>query len=109
MQTLFDLPPDKPLPHNNTSTSRAAAETKQATGTASTDRNRIAAFLHSEPRGATRAQLAAVLFINPDSVRPRCCELIEQGFIVESGEVREWNGHQESKVLVHRIHAGGSQ
>lgn len=107
MQTLFDPPPE--LPHNGTATSRAAAQTKAKSGSADTDRNRIAVFLHNEPAGATRQQLASVLSLNPDSVRPRVRELIEGGWIHETGEVREWGGHQASKVLMHNVHTGGTR
>lgn len=103
MNTLFDQP--RELPHNGTSTSKAAAQVKAANGSSSTDRNRIAAYLHSEPTGATRQQLADILFLNPDSVRPRVRELLDEGFIVETGETRLYAHYEKSKVLVHFTHA----
>lgn len=109
MQTLFDQPPEPAsLPHNRTATSHAAAETKQRSGTADSDRNRIAVFLHTCPQGLTRQQLADDLGLQIQSVCPRVHELIEAGILVEVG-TRKWNGHGSSKVLVHHTHAGGKR
>jgi predicted HTH transcriptional regulator len=107
MHTLFDQPREHTPPHNGTQTSIAAAETKARSGSADSDRNRIAVYLHTWPDGATRQQLAEVLGINSDSVRPRIVELIRDGIVVEDGEKRQWNGSQPSKVVKHHTHAKG--
>ena len=109
MSSLFDN-----LPHNGTATSRAAAAAKESRGTADSDRNRIVVYLYQWPGGATRQQLASVLGIRPDSVRPRVAELLAEGHVVEPVDTetgkpatRIWGGHESSKVVIHREHAKG--
>lgn len=113
MQTLFDT-----LPHNRTTTSVAAAERKARTGTADTDRNRIAAWLHEHREGTTRDELERALGINGNSVRPRCVELLghcnrylERGGVAcvyETDETRPTPTGSPARVLRHRRWRAGS-
>ena len=110
MSSLFDN-----LPHNGTATSRAAAAAKESRGTADSDRNKIMVYLYQWPDGATRQQLASVLGIRPDSVRPRVAELLAGGNVVEPVDdatgkpaTRIWGGHESSKVVVHHQHSKGT-
>lgn len=109
MSNLFTQPPDPPksLPHNGTATSKGAAQVKQASGTADTDRNRIVVYLFHHPEGATRQQLHEALNIGVPSVCGRTNLLVEEGILVEVG-TRKYDGRPASKVLVHRVHVDKS-
>lgn len=73
-----------PLLHNGTSTSTHAAESK--VGSAANDRSRIMAALRSTG-------------ISPNTVRPRCVELLAAKELEEAGEVRRTASGRAAKVL----------
>jgi predicted ArsR family transcriptional regulator len=86
------------LPHNGTSTSIAAAESK--TGSAHTDRLTIyQAIKAAGIDGLTRDEIAERTGLNPNSVRPRVVELIKLGAIEEAGEQRHTATGRAAKVL----------
>lgn len=101
-------------PTNGTPTSNEAARKVVATGKADSQRNAIAVYLWGKPEGATRHELAHVLGIAPDSVRPRVYELMGKdrhyrGEVVVVAKVdengvpvrREYLHHGSSEVVVH--------
>lgn len=118
MPTLFDLSPGTtPAPTNGTATSALAGERVVSTGKAETDRSKITVYLFNKRDGATRHELAEVLGISPDSVRPRVAELLghHRAYLDRGGEAvlvplvvdgqpvrRSWGSHGPSEVLVHR-------
>lgn len=86
------------LIHNGTWTSIQAAESK--VGSAASDRARIMSAVRATGiHGLTRDQIAIVTCINPNSVRPRCAELLADGELEEAGEVRRTASGRAAKVL----------
>lgn len=101
-------------PHNNTPTSRAAAESVAKSGRAAEDRRRILATLlveaslsehfGSAPVGFTREELEIELDIESGSVCPRVNELVKAGFAEERGTRKTTKG--KSAKVVHITAAG---
>lgn len=99
-----------PLPHNGTSTSRAAAVGAQASGQASTDRERVLRAIQAAgERGITRSDICHQLGLSGDTVRPRVWELMGNGsgqavhesLIAEQGErIPDCGGRRMQAVLV---------
>ncbi len=88
------------VPHNGTETSRAAAA--RIKPRVLTDRQRVLLFVAGRSQGGTREEIAAGLPMNPDSVRPRVRELLNDELIRENGEVRLTASGNAAKVLVKR-------
>lgn len=86
-------------PHNGTATSIAAAES--ITGSAAGDRATILKALKSAGVcGLTRDELATFTEISPNTIRPRCVELLDAGLIRKSDEVRRSASGRKCEVLV---------
>ena len=93
-RTLFpDVPenhPDKPLPHNGTSTSKLAADTmKPFVGK---QRERVLEFIN--------AQIQDALTMNESSERPRRVRLVELGHVADSHNMRMTRSGCPAKVWV---------
>lgn len=85
------------LIHNGTSTSIAAAESVQ--GSAAIDRERILDAVRASGMGLTRDEISERTGINPNTVRPRCVELIANGRLEELGEIRRTASGRAARVL----------
>ena len=84
------------LRHDATDTSVKAAIA--AYPRAGTQRARILNLLFYWDSGLTDAQIQSYLQIPESSQRPRRVELVEQGWLEDSGQRRTWNGHGEAIV-----------
>ena len=73
----------------------AAARVLPHTGTA---RRRVLDFIRSQRHGATDDEVVAALKMNPNTERPRRKELVEMGWVKDSGLRRETAGG--SKAIV---------
>jgi hypothetical protein len=51
------------------------------------------------PRGATRDEIAAELFLPPNVIGPRVLELRRQGFVYESGSTRTTRAGEQAAVV----------
>ena len=92
--------------HNGTKTSQAAAAQVEASGRAQSDRARVlTAITEAGERGLTRSELADLMGLNPDSVRPRVWELLGRegggALVYERGDTRipECGGGRKQAIL----------
>lgn len=85
---LFDSGPVKPNPpHCGKDTSRQAA--KRVAHATPTMRERVFAFIRDRGAyGATDRETQDALRLGPDSQRPRRCELVKSGHVIDSGKCR---------------------
>jgi len=95
-QTELEFDP-KPLLHNSTPTSIAAAES-QLSNKKQRDKEAIVAFV-KQHGGATRDELVQGLGLGVGTVCPRVFELIRAGVLVEPGEKRETRTGSKAYVL----------
>lgn len=73
-------PPERPVPHNRTVTSRAAAESIKPAR--ADQRHKILGWLNRNGR-ATEEKISASLKMNPNSTRPRLVSLLEDGYVAQ--------------------------
>lgn len=87
------------LPHNNSQTSRDAADSIAHAIESQMVLVREAIAAAGE-LGMTRPELCAVLDLPGDSVRPRCWQLMRDGLVRDSGRTRVTPRGRKAEVLV---------
>jgi hypothetical protein len=96
-QLSFDLEPRRAPFQKHSSTSRSAA--LSAEPSAGTKRGMLLAFLRGRgPDGATDEEMQSTVPMNPNTQRPRRVELVQGGFITDSGRTRKTVGGDEAVV-----------
>jgi hypothetical protein len=96
--TLFADPPDKPLPHNGTPTSRLAAKVMKPL--AGKQLAKIFEFLKSRGADGATDQEQQLLGLSGDSQRPRRNRLVELGWVKDSGVMRMTKSGTPAKVWI---------
>ena len=95
--TLFD-PNGLPPHQRHSQTSREAAETIEPK--AATLRRMVLDFIRGQgEHGATRQEIEAGLVMSGNTVRPRVCELMEMGLVVETDITRNTPSGRRAFVL----------
>jgi len=97
IQKTIDYDP-KPLPHNGTATSIAAADS-QSTRKVQLDRERILAHVRNSG-GETRDQIEEATGMIGNTIRPRVKELLRAGKLVETTIQRPTRTGRGANVLV---------
>ena len=102
-QTLFpEVPenhPDKPLPHNGTTTSKLAAETMKPFATS--QEIRVFEFIKErDDYGATDEEQQLSLGMTGNSQRPRRRRLVERGLVADSKTTRKTSSGSDAIVWV---------
>lgn len=103
-QSLFptepsNKPPDDPLPHSGSPTSKAAAESMKPH--AGQQREQVRQFFAERGElGATQQEVELALGISGNSVRPRCKELEQSGEIKNSDSTRPTLAKRNAAVWV---------
>lgn len=98
-EQLVPPAPPAPLPHfvSTSATSREAAISMHRP--AAQLRERVRAFIAGRgDSGATDEEIAASLQLNPSTARPRRCELVEAGLVVDSGITRATHSGRQATV-----------
>lgn len=92
---FYDTPPYQ----RHSATSRAAAA--EAHPAADTQRGRILSYLRGAGGvGATDEQIQEHLNLNPSTERPRRIELVQQGYVVDSGRTARTRSGRRAVVWV---------
>jgi hypothetical protein len=82
LDDLFSLPPAQ----RHSRTSIGAAEAIEPS--AGTLRHAVYSLLHANPQGMTDEEMQTALVMNPSTQRPRRIELVDAGFVRDSGRTR---------------------
>lgn len=72
-------------PSVNGSITSAAAADSLGPATLNALQRKVLAYIEARPEGVTDEQIAAGLWLNPSTARPRRIELARRGLIVEAG------------------------
>jgi hypothetical protein len=87
------------IPHNGTSTSIAAARSQK--GKTCAARQKVLETIEKcGAQGATREEVSDLTGMLPDTVRPRCVELINEGRLAPAPFVRLTRTGRKAEVLL---------
>lgn len=96
----------RPLPHNHTPTSKAAAEHGRAR--APSARQRVLSYINDQGAdGATMDQVECALDMRHQTVSPRVGELRQDGLIAKTKRTRATTAGEQASVYVGASYAGG--